>query len=492
MTGGKQPPDRAAFWRGRMPCAVLLVVAAGLRLYRMGFKSLWVDESYAVFSSMAGWLELPARAAASTPHPPLGFYLIKLSGTIFGEGEMGLRLLVGLLVASSVVPAYSFLRRRLGGRGAFWGALLWALAPYSVSLGQEAWIYGTLAALTLWAVDAADRAWKGSGRALWCFMGVAVAGLLTQHIFVMVVLACFGLWLAAPPARRPRKATTAVLLAVLLLVFATCILFFTDELVFRSKKLDLIGSDAPTLADRGLSALAAYSQLLPDGLMPVDAELALSEPDMTTWIMLLVVLLQTAMIAAGLSDRSLQRGERIWMALLFVAPWALFLRDEPSARQLSLCWVPLLLAAGSVFRRLRWSGPVAAAACMVGLVFYYGIDAFPYHRSNWREAASAVEDGWSRGDAVLVSGGKFGGLAWKYYAPFDYPVYSLHGMNPFVNSPSVPQDPVPVLDSLMRSHERVWIVIDHWQSESAYSFLKDYHSVMSRNMGGTITVMLIE
>jgi hypothetical protein len=103
-------------------------------------KSLWADEAYAAGLTGLSFSEAVRLFPGGTPHPGGGMAIIWLSTRLFGPGEAGLRSLIAMISASATIPLFLFLKRRAGSRGAAWAAACWALCPWSVSLGQEAWI----------------------------------------------------------------------------------------------------------------------------------------------------------------------------------------------------------------------------------------------------------------------------------------------------------------------------------------------------------------
>ncbi len=122
---------------------VLIIAAgAGLRLFRLGQKSLWVDEAISC-------------ALASTGHdpvelPPLYFRLLGLTMELAGsEEEWALRLL-SALCGIAAIPLVFLLGREADDRwtGAA-AALILALSPYHVQISQEARNYALLSLLAL-------------------------------------------------------------------------------------------------------------------------------------------------------------------------------------------------------------------------------------------------------------------------------------------------------------------------------------------------------
>ena len=128
-----------------------MCLALFLRLLFLGGKSLWGDEFYAAGLVSNGIENLIQNSFRGSPHPPLAFIAIKLSSAVFGNSEAGLRAVSAIVTSWAAVPLYFFVLKRSGKWPAAFSALLWVMAPYSVSMGQEAWLYGIMSFLMTYA-----------------------------------------------------------------------------------------------------------------------------------------------------------------------------------------------------------------------------------------------------------------------------------------------------------------------------------------------------
>lgn len=214
--------------------AIVLLIAAGTRLYRLDAQSLWNDEGNSLRLAerrVSGLLD----AAARDIHPP--GYTLALKGWIAlaGTSELALRLpsaFAGLLTVAAAIA----LGRQLYGPGA--GALAGlfvALSPLAVYYSQEARMYaqlGLLAALSMLAFVA----WLGraaQNRPAWAWaraLGlIHAAGLYTHYAYPFtllaqgVMLALALIWLArrgSADAARRALAGYLALSALALALFA--------------------------------------------------------------------------------------------------------------------------------------------------------------------------------------------------------------------------------------------------------------------------------
>lgn len=448
-------------WSSALASAVVLAALAA-RLVLLGSKSLWADEAY-----VSGLTALPLGDAMrlfseGTPHPGGGLALFWLSARIFGTSETGLRLLGALLSASAALPLFLFLRRRAGVQGAFWAALCWGLSPWSVSLGQEAWIYGPMASLTIWAVFSADLAWRGSLIALACFVAACAAGSWVQPMFLLTAAAGLGLYFTLPGGARTGFARVALAAAAILAAAVPFLVPMRDEMAGRSARWAASGAVFPDYQRLLRGSLSVLAKLLPGGLLPDSWRTTVSTPRY------LAAFAACAGVGAVSITSALRRprdmGLLIWMLSISTIPLLVFLVDDPTARQLPLAWLAFACALAIGASRLRWLGPASVLVCAALLAGYYRLDAFPYHRSDYRSAAASVDASFSPGDAVVLTGARSMTQAWTFYSRSDAEVFDTTGGDPYVREEDsrASADPVGLVDSLAASGRRVWAVQDHW------------------------------
>lgn len=132
---------------------LILLVATGLRFYRLDAQSFWNDEG-----NTARLVERPValiiEGAASDIHPPGYYLLLHVWRALTGESEFALRGFSALCGMLTVAVAAAVGRHAGGWRTALGAALLVAVHPLSVYYSQEARMYallGLASALTLWA-----------------------------------------------------------------------------------------------------------------------------------------------------------------------------------------------------------------------------------------------------------------------------------------------------------------------------------------------------
>ncbi|MDP2728487.1 MAG: glycosyltransferase family 39 protein, partial [Dehalococcoidia bacterium] len=152
-------------------CLMLLVVlvAFGIRVWRLGSQSLWVDEGISVLFSSKAPADLVQSIIAEDLHPPVYYIVLHYWMALAGSSEFALRFLsaaMGLIVIPAIYQLTRCLllvgRRPRLGAAPVWGgglaATLVAVSPFLVYYSQEARNYMMV---TLWTILASLALWKG-------------------------------------------------------------------------------------------------------------------------------------------------------------------------------------------------------------------------------------------------------------------------------------------------------------------------------------------
>lgn len=182
--------------------ALVLMLAIGLRIYRLDAQSFWNDEGNSARIAERS-IPLILEGAAGDIHPP-GYYLL-LTGwrAIFGQSEAALRALSVVFGVFTAVLSYGIGVRLFGHWEGLLAAFLFAVNPFQVYYAQEARMYVMLAALTaasMWLTiilltvqDRRHAILVGVGYAL-----INTAGMYTHYSFPFIILAetlVFVIWL---------------------------------------------------------------------------------------------------------------------------------------------------------------------------------------------------------------------------------------------------------------------------------------------------------
>src|SRR5574341_377156 len=213
--------------------AAILILAAGLRFYRLDAQSLWNDEGNSAAIAERPLDRIIAGAAADI-HPP-GYYVL-LAGwrALSGQSEFALRAfstLISVLTAALMIRLGVRLSDRFTGLMA---GLLAALNPFQVYYGQEVRMYALTACLAALSIlltaevltlPARQPAGGSRTRMIGVVVGyvlVNAAGLYTHYLFPFIILAetlVFFVWLIPRRRRLHGLITWAILQGATLALF---------------------------------------------------------------------------------------------------------------------------------------------------------------------------------------------------------------------------------------------------------------------------------
>lgn len=161
-----------------------LLVGLALRLVRLDYAPLWIDEA-----TTAMWLAMPwgdmVRSIVTDVHPPLYFVILKAWSTVAGNSAWALRL-PSALASGLTVPLMAAAAGALAGRNAArWAAWLAALSPFVIHHGQEARMYAFVTALAAADFLLLVRFLSGTTRSLgWLFVATTAA-LVACHYYAV-------------------------------------------------------------------------------------------------------------------------------------------------------------------------------------------------------------------------------------------------------------------------------------------------------------------
>ena len=173
----------------------LVVLAAALRLWRIGNQSYWLDEVFTagLVNEDVGGLFSGVAETESTPH--LYYLLAWLWEKVAGDGEGALRALSALFGVATVPVAYLAARELFRPAAALTAAALVAVNPWFVWYSQEARAY---ALLTLVATGSllfflrALRTREPRDLALWALLSALA---VLTHYFAAFMVGAEALWL---------------------------------------------------------------------------------------------------------------------------------------------------------------------------------------------------------------------------------------------------------------------------------------------------------
>jgi len=440
---------------------LVLLLAFGLRVYRLDYQDLWGDEAYSVYVSR---MALPSvvRGGVDT-HPPLYHILLHFLMGLAGDSVFTLRFLP-LAASLLLVPlAYRLGRATFDEPTGLLAAFLCAIAPFQVYYAQETRMY-SLATL-------------GSALSVWYCLRLLRPGTSPHerrwplHYYAFFVVAAQAiLILALALAMKWRSRSDLVRWPA---VFALLALSYVPWIMAQ---MSFLGSKADARYDE--YSLAFLFEITRRTITAFSLGTTI-HPPVTSYLMPGFIVL----LAGGLISALRRGGDKRWKSWLVVlwlmVPLALAWVVNPVMpffyeRYLLVCApaFAILIAAG-LRRMARWHG----AALAVGLIFVTATSSYAlrgyyfdgtFSKGQYGRMMAYVERHAQDGDLLLLDNPLQTGL-------FDY--YRPAGVDAHFLSRDVLMDDARTDQELARltaGHPRVWLVMfgnpaeydPHYRAES--------------------------
>ncbi|MBN1956065.1 MAG: glycosyltransferase family 39 protein [Anaerolineae bacterium] len=446
----------------RLSLLLILLLATGLRFYRLDAQSFWNDEGNSARAAERP-IPLVLAAAAGDIHPPGYYLLLHFWRALAGESEFALRALSALCGVLTIAFTYALGRRLLGIRAGLGAAFLGAVSPLAIYYAQEARMYALLgllaAAATYWMSPrparwpdlAAVRPWQPA------YVLTAAAGLYAHYAFPFVLAAhnlLFLGWWGVRGRREPRR--WRMLLAWGALQAAALLLF----LPWLPTALRSV-TGWPSAGRTGTTAEA-----LLDVLRSLAAGITLETAGPALWALLLA----GGILLAGLWPRRGRVTATALLATWLLLPIGLLLAldlYQPAYRKFLLAVLPpfcLLLAAGiervsqiggrrrtaNFSLRFTLYAVILVAIILPSLHNLYFDPA--YAREDYRRIAAEIEQAAMPGDGIILNAAN----QWEvftYYHRAGAPVYPVPRSRP----PRADQVAAE-LESIAAAHQRLLVL----------------------------------
>lgn len=476
----------ASGWRnfrdvGNSPPWRFLLALTGLglafRLFRIGHKGMWLDETFSVW---LGWHALPEMISwiiRIDQHPPLYYTLLHFWLKLGDSAGMArtLSALAGVLT----IPVFYWLGQQLlGPRVGLLAAFILTISPFNIRFAQETRMYTLLtlnAALAMLALvhllagpEAKRRrlAWLG-------YILFTTATMLTHNtalffpvatnlfVFGLILWRWWGPQQSGPPYAPPLKQWLVAQLGVLLLWSPWLPPFIIQATgVYREFWIS-----APSLG----TVIGAITNLL-SVYLPEQVPRQFEWTD-GVWLGF------GFLIALGCYHLRRQPAALLLLLSLFLTPfvgeWLVSLR-RPIFYDRTLIWtaLPLYLLLAAGLAQLRYRPLILAALLAVVAINTISLKTYYYrvNKEEWGQAAAYVA-AQARPDDLLLFNATWVQIPFDFYfRHFDRQV-TKHGVpvdlfDRGVLEPKMTPADLPRLHDLVRSQDRVWLIYSHaWYTD---------------------------
>lgn len=230
----------------------LTVIGAILRLYNLGFNSLWLDEASTLSFAVQSPADIWAATVGGEFNPPL-FYWIEHFMLVFGNSETILRLVPALAGILMIPVTYLLGREFIDRNTGIIAAALMAVSPFHIFYSQEARAYSLALLFVSIALLFFLKAYLTNDRYSWILFGIFSALAFWTHFYSAILVGLLVLFYLGTRVKEFLKdIKTLIPLAIGLATFVILSL----PLIVATIQLFLIRtSAAPTYGIQGLSVI---------------------------------------------------------------------------------------------------------------------------------------------------------------------------------------------------------------------------------------------
>jgi len=404
----------------------LLFISFSLRLYRLGFQSLWADEGNSAAMALRDLASIALHSAADI-HPPLYYWLLKLWAIPLSFSEWALRALSAFLGTLLVALVYSLGKELWGKKVGLAAMALAAFHPFQIYYSQEARMYILAALLGALSFLGALRWWKKESLlAGVIFILSTSAGLYTHYSFPILLAAenvAFLFFLTANHLKR--RVGIKGYIARWFLLQAISFAFYAPWLPIAAERL----ISWPAIAEYG-AITTVREALKAIALSPISG-LPLAFP---------VLLFFLACAASAINWReNWQAVATLWVWLLapLIMMLTLGLFRGAYLKFLLVSSPPFCLLLASGLRGLKGYQRLLGAFYLAGiiLVFSAALNNFYFHftKDDYRGIARYIEAVEKPGDSIILNApGQID--VFRYYYKGKLPIYPLPRERPPVRA----------------------------------------------------------
>ncbi len=444
----------------RSVLVLILIIASVLRLFRLGYPSLWLDEiGQALVANRPFpmfWRGVEAHHGAA----PLDYLITKGIILLGGQSDFALRLPAALWGVLSVYWSYRLGKRLWSSHAGLLVATLLALHPLHLRYSQELRFYALFIFLSLVSTEVFLIAWEKERRSWWlCYVATALI-MLYSHYYGGLTLGLHGLWALIDsfwpnsndaPNRRPRFIHFLFAAGIAILLFLPWMAYDLP------KEKGFARAQPPQLAAK----------------LVQDVVISFSKPIRNAWIAGLLAI--GGLVALLRKRRTAALALGFW--LFWLLPLILWIDIKFSyffhIRQilLGLPFFLMLIAGGMAYgvdlsivaARRRWECVQAwplhlmgALAIVMTLILFARPSLFPYYtsqdsREDWKGAARLVERNLLPVDKLL-------------YLSYTDRHYFKHYMPPKLWEASQEMTEQEELEAILAEGTAIWVPVSPYVS----------------------------
>jgi mannosyltransferase len=380
----------------------LTIAGLFLRLYNLGFNSIWLDEAATYNASIGSFSAIWQTMAAGDFNPPL-FYWIEHVMLLLGNNEVILRFVPALFGILTIPVMYCAGKEFVDRNAGIIAAAATTISPFLIYYSQEARAYSMALFFIAFAMVFYLRALKDNTVKNWALFGILSALAFWSHFYVFVLIASlvvYALALQVQDIRKNIKNVRTILIAVVLFSLACLPLIIVTLQLFITRT-----ASAPTFGLQGFD-------IIYQALVLISGSVIL--------LYLFTALFIIGVIQVYLTDK--KRGLLLVSILLltFIITYIMSYKMPMEPRHLIFVFLPFYLGVaasyGMFYRVWKTRGIVyllMALIIIVNLVMlapYYSA----YSKDDWRGFSGQISNLTQPGDKVVLVPGYIS-LPFNYY-----------------------------------------------------------------------------
>ncbi|GIW48508.1 MAG: membrane protein [Deltaproteobacteria bacterium] len=450
--------------------SVFVLVGAFLRIYRIGEKSLWLDEAMSVWFARHPIIEIVSVQPASDVHPPLYYLLLGLWIRVFGDGESEVRLLSAFFGVFSIPLLFLIANDLFGKTVALISALVLSLSPFHIYYSQEARMYTMVTFFVLLSVFFMERILfvRKNTRKMVSFYAfgyvISTAIAIYSHNIALLLLMAQVLFLIL--FFRRYKTLVWILITSCLFVFVFWLPWLSS---FLKQGFSVIKSFyAPPLTLESIVSLFATFNNGPHFWLFNWMDIGFLNFFRGKLVTIALIFFSLLSVKGSFHLVSHIR-PFVFVFLIFLIPLGVEILVSlryPILAPHTLIWVsvPYYVFVSSGVASMLPRHRVLFAISLIFLVFFSLSSAYTYYsgfdKERWDLAAGFVADN-SRGDELVIFNSSIGQF------PFDY-YFKRHGVS--LKEMGFPENyrekktrvrDLSVLEKIAHSYDRIWLIYSH-------------------------------
>ncbi|MFC1625525.1 glycosyltransferase family 39 protein [Patescibacteria group bacterium] len=198
---------------------IILVFGLIIRLISIN-QSLWLDEATSALVTRMPWIQIFSKFLPGDFHPPFYYLLLKAWSSLFGTGEITLRVPSVIFGVVTIYLVYLITKDLFNKKAAFISSLLLATSGLHVYYSQEARMYSLAAFLTALSVFSFVKTLKRGTRGDWVLFTLSIVFLFLTDYLAVLILPAYWIYVAKNKKQKSylkRFVTSHIILVLVVL-----------------------------------------------------------------------------------------------------------------------------------------------------------------------------------------------------------------------------------------------------------------------------------